>query len=63
MSGSQFYIVQGSEGAHHLDGQHTVFGKITEGIEFVDDIAEVATDANDRPLNPILIAKAYVVYE
>jgi peptidyl-prolyl cis-trans isomerase B (cyclophilin B) len=63
MSGSQFFIVQGSDGAHHLDGQHTVFGKVTQGIEFVDDIANAPTDANDRPLDPVIIAKAYIVYE
>jgi len=63
MSGSQFYIVQASDGTHHLDGQHTVFGKVVQGMEYVDDIANTQTDANDRPLNPVVITKAYVVYE
>jgi peptidyl-prolyl cis-trans isomerase B (cyclophilin B) len=63
MSGSQFYIVQAQNGAHHLDGQHTVFGKVAEGMEIVDQIAQVQTDANDRPLDPVIISKAYIVYE
>ncbi len=33
-----------------LDGQHTVFGQVIEGMEVVDAIAAVATDENDRPL-------------
>ncbi|MGA1793456.1 MAG: peptidylprolyl isomerase [Thermoplasmatota archaeon] len=63
MSGSQFYIVQAQGGAHHLDGQHTVFGKVVTGIEAVDAIANTPTDANDKPLTPVLIEKAYIVYE
>ena len=63
MSGSQFYIVQGQSGAHHLDGQHTVFGKVVTGMEVVDSIAQTATDANDKPVSPVIIESAYVVYE
>ena len=63
MSGSQFYIVQGQEGAHHLDGQHTVFGMLVEGFDVPDAIATVQTDANDRPLNPVIMSDVYIVYE
>ncbi|MFO8050160.1 MAG: peptidylprolyl isomerase [Thermoplasmatota archaeon] len=63
MSGSQFYIVQAENGAHHLDGEHTVFGKVTQGMSVVDSITQVQTDANDKPLDPVIIAKAYIVYE
>ncbi|MGA1866816.1 MAG: peptidylprolyl isomerase [Thermoplasmatota archaeon] len=63
MSGSQFFIVQASSGAHHLDGEHTVFGNVVSGMEVVDSIAETATDANDAPISPVIIAKAYIVYE
>ena len=41
-SGSQFYIVQNPKGAHHLDGAYTIFGKVINGIEVVDKIAEQA---------------------
>ncbi len=63
MSGSQFFIVHGQDGAHHLDGEHTVFGKVVEGMEVIDAIANVQTDANDTPLNPVIIESAYIVYE
>lgn len=61
MSGSQFYICH--QAANHLDGEHTVFGSVVEGMDVVDGIAEVQTDANDRPLDPVVIQKAYIVYE
>ncbi|MBN1390160.1 MAG: peptidylprolyl isomerase [Candidatus Thermoplasmatota archaeon] len=63
MSGSQFYIVQASSGAHHLDGEHTVFGKVISGMEVVDAIANTSTDANDRPTSSVIIEKAYIIYE
>lgn len=63
MSGSQFYIIQGADGAHHLDGQHTVFGHVVEGMEIVDQIASASTTANDAPVTPIIIEKSYVQYE
>ncbi|MEA3557754.1 MAG: peptidylprolyl isomerase [Candidatus Thermoplasmatota archaeon] len=63
MSGSQFYIVHAQDGTHHLDGQHTVFGKVTQGMNVVDTITNVRTDANDKPLDPVLIERAYIVYE
>ena len=54
-SGSQFYIVQDDMGCYHLDGQYTVFGEVTEGLEIIDAIASVATDHYDRPLEPVTI--------
>ena len=45
---SQFFIMH--EDAPHLDGQYAAFGKITKGIEVVDEIASVATDFRDKPL-------------
>ena len=47
-AGSQFFIMV--EEAPHLDGQYAAFGKITEGIETVDEIANVKTDFRDKPL-------------
>lgn len=45
---SQFFIMH--EDSPHLDGQYAAFGKITEGIEIVDKIANVKTDYQDCPL-------------
>lgn len=45
---SQFFIMH--KDAPHLDGQYAAFGKVVEGIEVVDEIAEVDTDWNDKPL-------------
>lgn len=44
---SQFFIMHAD--APHLDGQYAAFGRVTEGMETVDEIAAVATDYNDRP--------------
>ena len=49
-AGSQFFIMH--EDAPHLDGQYAAFGKVTEGIEVVDEIASVATNFSDKPLQP-----------
>lgn len=42
-------------GTPHLDGSYTVFGEVVSGLEVVDSIQRVATDANDRPLNDVRI--------
>ena len=52
-AGSQFFIMH--EDAPHLDGSYAAFGKVTEGIEIVDKIAETRTDYNDKPLEPQII--------
>lgn len=48
-------------GTPHLDGQYTVFGEVTEGIDIVRDIQWVDTDENDRPQKDVRILKAYVL--
>lgn len=50
---SQFFIMH--EDAPHLDGQYAAFGKVTDGIEAVDKIANCATDMGDAPLEPQVI--------
>lgn len=45
---SQFFIMHAD--APHLDGQYAAFGKVVEGIETVDEIAETKTDFRDRPV-------------
>jgi cyclophilin family peptidyl-prolyl cis-trans isomerase len=50
-NGSQFFIVT-TDSAPWLDGKHTVFGRVTAGMEAVDAIEGVPTGAGDRPLDP-----------
>jgi cyclophilin family peptidyl-prolyl cis-trans isomerase len=55
-NGSQFFLVTVDE-APWLDGKHTVFGRITGGMETVDKIEGLPTDARDRPTEPALIER------
>ena len=57
--GSQFFInlVDNS----FLDAKHPVFGKVVKGMDVIDKIAKVQTDANDRPLKEVKIIKAKVL--
>ena len=54
-SGSQFYIVHDPNVCRQLDGQYTVFGEVTEGLEVIDAIATVDTDRYDRPYEDVII--------
>ena len=47
-------------GTPHLDGQYTVFGEVTKGLEVVDAIQQVTTDENDRPLEDVRILRVYL---
>src|SRR5437588_455422 len=58
-NGSQFFVVT-TEAAPWLDGKHTVFGKVTAGMEAVDAIEGLETDAQDRPAEPVLIERVEV---
>jgi len=53
-NGSQFFIVTAEE-CSWLDGKHTVFGRVTNGMEIVDAISQVATDGRDRPREDVTI--------
>jgi cyclophilin family peptidyl-prolyl cis-trans isomerase len=54
-NGSQFFIVT-TAAAPWLDGKHTVFGQVTDGLDVVDKLENVETDAGDRPNEPIGIS-------
>ena len=47
---SQFFICQTREGCQHLDGSYAAFGKVISGLDVIDKIASVKTNANDKPL-------------
>jgi cyclophilin family peptidyl-prolyl cis-trans isomerase len=55
-NGSQFFIVT-TEAAPWLDGRHTVFGKVTAGMEVVDRLEALPTDSRDRPREDARIEK------
>ena len=55
-NGSQFFLMT-TEAAPWLDGKHTVFGRVTEGMEAVDAIEGLPTGPGDRPTEPALIER------
>jgi peptidyl-prolyl cis-trans isomerase B (cyclophilin B) len=55
-NGSQFFVVTADE-CPWLDGKHTVFGRVSEGMDVVDALESVETDAADRPVEPQRIEK------
>jgi cyclophilin family peptidyl-prolyl cis-trans isomerase len=55
-NGSQFFIVT-ADACPWLDGKHTVFGRVTDGMDAVDAIESTPTGAGDRPLEPQLIER------
>ena len=57
-AGSQFFIVQAD--SEHLDNIYASFGKVTEGMDVVDEIASLETGKNDRPVNPPVMTKVTV---
>jgi cyclophilin family peptidyl-prolyl cis-trans isomerase len=57
----EFFIVQQKGGAKYLDGDYTIFGKVTKGMEVVDKIAAVDTDEGDWPSKNIYIRKVEIV--
>ncbi|MCR5448517.1 MAG: peptidylprolyl isomerase [Solobacterium sp.] len=55
---SQFFIMHAD--APHLDGNYAAFGHVVEGLETVDEIASVPTDAYDRPRTPVRIKRIFI---
>lgn len=57
--GSQFFITLVE--TPWLNGHHAIFGKVVEGMDIVEKIGKVKTDASDRPLNDVIMEKVEVV--
>jgi cyclophilin family peptidyl-prolyl cis-trans isomerase len=59
-NGSQFFIVT-AEATPWLDGKHTVFGRVTSGMDVVDRISQADRDASDRPREQVTIERVELV--
>ncbi len=57
-AGSQFFIMH--KDSLHLDGDYAAFGKVVEGIEVVDEIAETKTGLGDRPVEEQKMKRVYI---
>ncbi len=57
-AGSQFFIMH--HDSPHLNGEYAAFGKVLNGLDVVDEIAKVQTNASDKPITPQVIKKVIV---
>lgn len=56
---SQFFIMH--QDGQFLDGNYAAFGRVTKGMEVVDEIAETATNSADKPLTPQVMKKVTLI--
>lgn len=59
--GSQFFIVQSKDGTSWLNGHHSVFGQVFEGMDIIEKIAVVETDMRDKPHDDVVMEKVYII--
>jgi len=52
----EFYIIQSRNGAHHLDGEHTVFGEVSSGFSVIDKIVNLEAGSDEWPLEDVFIS-------
>ncbi len=57
-NGSQFFVTLGP--TPHLDDRHSVFGRVIKGMDVVNKIGSVKTDAGDQPAEPVMINRVIV---
>ncbi|MEX2211867.1 MAG: peptidylprolyl isomerase [Gaiellaceae bacterium] len=58
-NGSQFFVVI-ADACSWLNGKHTVFGRVTEGMDVADRISELPRDSGDKPLEPVTMERVTV---
>ena len=56
----EFFMVQPERGAHHLDGDHTVFGRVTKGMDVVDEINKLKVDGSEWPVANVYMKIALI---
>jgi cyclophilin family peptidyl-prolyl cis-trans isomerase len=57
-NGSQFFVTLGP--TPHLNGKHTIFGEVTEGMEVVESIGGVQTGSQDRPSKDVVLERVEI---
>ena len=58
-NGAQFFVTVNK--TPWLDGKHVVFGRVTQGMQYINDIGNIPTDMSDRPLQDVIIKRAGIM--